>query len=113
MPGWVQLEALKLPGSFVALASRIAGAPSRHGHDVLLASALGSVCMQVPPTVASFPQGFNTSRQQTPVAQQGTQEQRGGKTHSETTPWNYSWLCPSSPPAQDRDAKLVTKTVTT
>lgn len=43
MPGWVQLEALKLPGLFVALASRIAGAPSRHGHDVVLGSALGSV----------------------------------------------------------------------
>lgn len=43
VPGWVQLEALKLPGSFVALASRIAGAPSRHSHDVLLPSALGRV----------------------------------------------------------------------
>ena len=47
--------------------------------------------------LASFPQGFNTSRQQTPVAQQGTQEQHGGKTHLEITPWNYSWLCPPSP----------------
>lgn len=43
MPGWLQLEALKLPGSFVALVSRAAGAPNWHGQEVLLASALDSV----------------------------------------------------------------------
>lgn len=31
--------------------------------------------MQVPQIVASFRQGFNTFRQQSPVAQQATQEQ--------------------------------------
>lgn len=43
VPGWVQLEALRLPGLCVALASHTAGAPSHYGHGAPLAKALGSV----------------------------------------------------------------------
>lgn len=43
VPGWVQLEALRLPGLCVALASPTASAPSQHGHGAPLARALGSV----------------------------------------------------------------------
>lgn len=43
VPGWVQLEALRLPGLCVALASHTAGAPSQYCHGGPLARALGSV----------------------------------------------------------------------
>lgn len=43
VPGWVQLEALRLPGLRGALASHTAGAPSQYGHGAPLARALGSV----------------------------------------------------------------------
>lgn len=92
VPGWVQLEAL-LPGLCAALTSPTAGAPSQHGHGAPLARALGSGshagvsdCSQLFPGLPHL-HSWHT----------WPSKASKSNTHLETTPWNYSWLCPPSP----------------